>query len=1171
MARGRKQGAKTDSSRGPAASAGKAAEPQDLLLAGLDRLPQGIGLFDAGGRLSACNRRFREVLKAAGVTARLGGRRSSLLRFLEAPDAPPWRAAVTLADGRDLDVSGEALAGGGLMVTCSDLTAGRRAEAASEAIEQVSSDFFERAVEGIFRSTPEGRYITANPAFARMLRYDSPQDLMDSITDIGRQVYVDPGLRRTLMPNWQKSDEVQGLEAQVYCKDGSVVWINESSRAVRDAAGELLYFEGFVQDISDRKRAEEKLAEANRALDDALRELNAVLDVIDYGVLILDSDLHILRTNRAYREIGPMPEAFFADQPTLGALMRANRAQGLHDMDDAAWEAYVAQREAAIRAGEFEPRELSFSDGRIFEYRCLALPDGGRILTYYDITALKRQARELAEKSTILEATLESMDQGICLTDPEDRLVAFNARFLEINGVPADCAGIGDSIGLIFRAVAEAGEYGPGDVETLTRERWRLLHDRAYDHYERKRPDGTVIEVNRKLLADGSLLATFSDITAARRYQEALREGEERYALAMQGANEGLWDWDMKRRRVHASERFKRFLGIETEDDEIGPDVWRSHVHPDDRELCDEGLRRHLRGDSDYMTLEFRVRADDGGVRWVRANGLGLRDETGRVYRMAGSVADITQRKQAEFELRRAKEQAEVATLAKSQFLANMSHELRTPMNAIIGFARLIQRRAADALPKQQSENLEKILVSADHLLTLINSVLDLSKIEAGQMDVRPTTVRPEALIEQCLRTLEPVAGEKDLAIATEIEDGLPTLVTDADKVKQILFNLISNAIKFTERGRITVSARRRGEIVALAVADSGIGIPADALDLVFDEFSQVDDSSTRRHGGTGLGLSITRHLALLIGGEITVESEVGRGSTFELALPLRLPAARPGPRRPAGEDEAAARGRQEHGNGARLVLAIDDDPNAIYLLRENLSEAGYTVLGATSSQEGLRKARELHPMAITLDILMPEKDGWRVLHELKADSATRDIPVIMLSIVDQKDLGFRLGASDYLVKPFQRDEIVRALATVTRVEGRLLVADDDPMVVDLVRQLLESEDYRIDAAADGEQALTMIRERRPDVVLLDLLMPRLDGFAVIEALQRDPASRGIPIVVLTAKSLTNEESALLHERTLAVIRKQGLDRDELLAGLRKALATCAAQDGPQDRPGLSP
>jgi CheY-like chemotaxis protein/anti-sigma regulatory factor (Ser/Thr protein kinase) len=376
-------------------------------------------------------------------------------------------------------------------------------------------------------------------------------------------------------------------------------------------------------------------------------------------------------------------------------------------------------------------------------------------------------------------------------------------------------------------------------------------------------------------------------------------------------------------------------------------------------------------------------------------------------------------------------------------------------------------------------------------------------------------------------------------------------LYTDEDKLKQILMNLLSNAVKFTEQGLVTVTARQQGSDIAIGVTDTGIGIAEEALERIFEEFSQADSSTTRQYGGTGLGLPISRHLAHLMGGDITLQSSAGVGTTFTITIPLRyggehLPADTVSP----FEHEGAA-SLLKHG---KVVLVIDDDPHMLYLLQENLSEAGYQVEGVVSGAEGMQRARELEPFAIILDILMPHKDGWQVMHELKADLTTRDIPIIVLSIIDQKDLGYRLGAFDYLLKPFDHDSILSTLARISSRQGRLLVVDDDPLVVELVRQLLEGEGYDIEAASDGLAALKMVKEHRPDIILLDLMMPHLDGFGVIEALQQDDRGRTIPVIVLTAKMLTQEEKSLLQQQVLTVIQKGGLERQVLMQELRTSL-----------------
>jgi CheY-like chemotaxis protein/anti-sigma regulatory factor (Ser/Thr protein kinase) len=497
-----------------------------------------------------------------------------------------------------------------------------------------------------------------------------------------------------------------------------------------------------------------------------------------------------------------------------------------------------------------------------------------------------------------------------------------------------------------------------------------------------------------------------------------------------------------------------------------------------------------------------------------------------------------------------------------------VSHELRTPMNAIIGFTRVVMRRAKDTLPERQLGNLEKILASANHLLSLINNILDLSKIEARRVEVQPTAFALGPLIDQCLRTVEPMLKGGRVTLRKQVAAELPPLFNDEDKIRQILINLLSNAAKFTEAGTITVRARHRkggrGETLELAVADTGIGIPEEAHELVFEEFRQVDNSSTRRYGGTGLGLAISRQLAILLGGGLTMHSEPGGGSTFTLSVPIRYgPQAAPETAaaaavRPAEQITIPAQAAETAAlvpaveQDERLVLAIDDDPDMIMLLRENLAEAGYRVIGATGGQEGLEKARQLRPSVITLDIILPDVDGWQVLHQLKTDPATRDIPVVVLTVVDQAHLGRRPGVAAYIVKPFERDQLVGTLERVAPCGRRLLVVDDDPDVADLVRQLLEDEGYTIEAAADGLAALQALEQRRPDAILLDLLMPQMDGFDVIRRLQADAERRDIPVIVLTAKELSRKERRLLRKHALAIIEKDGLDRAALIAQLKQ-------------------
>jgi signal transduction histidine kinase/DNA-binding response OmpR family regulator len=503
-------------------------------------------------------------------------------------------------------------------------------------------------------------------------------------------------------------------------------------------------------------------------------------------------------------------------------------------------------------------------------------------------------------------------------------------------------------------------------------------------------------------------------------------------------------------------------------------------------------------------------------------------------------------------ELQQANLKIKEADRLKSEFLANMSHELRTPMNAIIGFTRLVRRKAANVLPARQSENLEKVEMSANQLLALINDILDLSKIEAGKMSVNIMPFDLQSLVSACFATVEPMVKAGRVSLIKQLPESLPVLLSDQDKLKQIIINLLSNALKFTEKGEVKVTAALENGSLKIAVSDTGIGIPSDAMQYIFDEFRQVDGSSTRKHGGTGLGLSITKKLTELLGGTIDVSSIEGEGSTFTVTLPLRKKLDEITGEAVRAEEKMPAPAEIR---GKKVLLAIDDDPNVLLLLRGNLEDEGYYVMGALSGEEGIRKAREMKPFAITLDILMPEKDGWGVLGDLKDDPETRDIPIIVLSIIDNRELGFTLGAFDYLVKPFDKETVLSALQRIPSAPTkRVLVVDDEPSAVDLISQLLLDEGYHVTGALSGREALRILETEPQDIILLDLLMPEMDGFEVIQRVKANDEWREIPMVVVTAKDLTDEDCEFLRKSVDTIIRKSGLDSENLVREVQSLL-----------------
>jgi signal transduction histidine kinase/DNA-binding response OmpR family regulator len=676
-----------------------------------------------------------------------------------------------------------------------------------------------------------------------------------------------------------------------------------------------------------------------------------------------------------------------------------------------------------------------------------------------------------------------------------------------------------------------------------------------------------VILLNARKLHDELVLLAMEDVTEKRRAQHLLEQIEAYAQDVVDTVREPLLILDSSLRVHSANGAFYQTFHVSSEETEnrliyqLGNGQWDI---PDLRMLLEDIVPKSSVFNDFELEHDFPVI----GRRVMLLNARKLRQGS-HAELLVLAMEDVTERRRAEAEVAKAKEAAETANRTKSLFLANMSHELRTPLNAILGFSEMLQEEAVERNLQDFDTDLQKISTAGKHLLGLINDILDLSKIEAGKMELHLEAFDVSSLIAEVATTIEMQVAKNGNTLEIKCAPNAGIMRADLSKVRQGLFNLISNAAKFTHDGQIRVEAERQRmdgiDWILFRVSDTGIGLSSEQIVRLFQSFTQADASTTRKFGGTGLGLALTRRFCQMMSGDVTVHSVPGEGSVFTIKLPATVreivadTVDSIDDRRdmPRSSSDAAVNGPEGLPAVRTCVLVIDDDPMQRDLMHRYLRKEGFSVCTAAGGAQGLRLAHQLLPAAITLDVMMPDMDGWSVLSELKSDPLLCDIPVIMLTMVDDPERGFTLGASEYATKPVNRRRLSQILKkhTCPKPPCPVLVIDDDAPTRSLTRAMLEKEGWSVAEAENGIEALKSMEQNRPSLIFLDLMMPGMDGFEFASEVRRRPEWRSIPIVVVTARDLTDEDRRRLNGNVEKILQTRGDSRNSVLNQVRDVLA----------------
>ena len=788
--------------------------------------------------------------------------------------------------------------------------------------------------------------------------------------------------------------------------------------------------------------------------------------------------------------------------------------------------------------------------------------------------ALAQSQKQAALAHSRLRDAIEAMGQAFVLFDSDDNMVLFNGKYREV--IKNFTGGIEPEIGdpfskqLTYNAPIRHADKTPEEQAEWIQDVLKFRASKKTRISTDQSPDGRWYRTEGFTTGEGGTVSIYTDITESKQNEEELARlakkaelAHSRLTDALEVMHQAFVLFDSEDRIVLFNKKYSEMMQmLSGKPPEIGRSfeagAWLVVEHnAKDASKKEKGA---------YVANLMKTRAEksnrfsvdqmpDGS--WLRAEGFDTAD--------GGTVSiftDVSEDKEHEAELQKlldeleiARDEAVGANAAKSQFLANMSHELRTPLNAIIGYAELLIDDAEDDENEDYIPDLQKIQNAGKHLLGLINDILDLSKIEVGKIELFIEEFSVAEMLADVSNTIKPLVEKNRNALEVTIDTAVGSIQSDLTKLRQNLFNLLSNAAKFTEDGTLNVAVRLEdgpaGGLIVFDISDQGIGMTEEQLAKVFDPFTQADSSTSRKFGGTGLGLTITREFCRMLGGDVSVVSEVDVGTTFTMKVAVDANQIRL-----LDQKDDLPEAKIEVGEDAPLILIIDDDKNVRELLHRNISASGYRTELAKNGKEGLEKAKKLKPDAITLDVIMPHVDGWSVLGQLKASKATADIPVVMVTIAEDRSLGFSLGAAEYLSKPVDRKKLISVLKKFLkeRSDSTVLLVEDDEATRSVMRSYLEKEGNKVIEVENGRKGIEAMTKELPSLVLLDLMMPEMDGFGFVEEYRKHEDWHSVPVVVVTAKTLTKEEKRKLDGWVEAMYSKLDSSVEDVLKDIKNLL-----------------